>query len=56
MLAFILVCYVIASVCDVLEDITCVIYPVMHSGAGILITIAVTAYLTYRWYRARQTA
>ena len=29
---------------------------VMSSYPGTLITIAVTAYLTYRWYRARHIA
>ena len=56
MFAFLLVMFVLASVCDVLEEITYVIAPVMHSRAGILITVAVTAYVTYRWYRARHSA
>ena len=56
MFAFLPVMFVLASVCDVLEEITYVIAPVMHSSAGILITIAVTAWLTYRWYRARHSA
>ena len=56
MLAFLLVMFVLATVCDVLEEITYVIAPVMHSRAGILITIVVTAYLTFRWYRARHSA
>ena len=53
MFAFLLVMFVLASVCEALEEITYVIAPVMHSSAGILITVAVTAYVTYRWYRAR---
>ena len=56
MFAFLLVMFVLASVCEALEEITYVIAPVMHSSAGILITVAVTAYVTYHWYRARHSA
>ena len=56
MLAFLIVLFVISSVCDALEEITCVIAPMARSSMGILITIAVTAYVTYRWYRARHSA
>ena len=56
MFAFLLVMFVLASVCEALEEISYVIARVMHSRAGILITVAVTAYVTYRWYRARHSA
>ena len=53
MLAFLLVLFALSSVCEALEEITYVIAPVMRSVPGILVTVAVTAYVTYRWYRAR---
>ena len=56
MLAFLLVMLVFSSVCDVLEEITYVIAPLARSTTGILITIAVSAFVTYRWYRARHSA
>ena len=56
MLAFLLVLLVLSSVCEALEEITYVIAPVMRSVPGILVTTALTAYVTYRWYRARHSA
>ena len=56
MLAFLIALYLFASMMEALEEISAVVAPVMHSGVGILLTIAVTAFVTYRWYRARHSA
>lgn len=56
LIAFIVVLYGIASLCEGMEILFSAIRAVMSSYPGTLITIAVTAYLTYRWYRARHIA
>ena len=52
LIAFIVALYGIASLCEGME----IIHAVMSSYPGMLITVAATAYLTYRWYRAHFTA
>ena len=56
LIAFIVVLYGIASLCEGMGILFAAIRAVMSSYPGTLITIAVTAYLTYRWYRARHIA
>ncbi len=48
--------YVLASLFESLDEITAVLAPVMNSGIGLVLTIAVTAYVTYRWYMNRHRA
>ena len=56
LIAIALVLYGIASLCEGMEILFSAIHAVMTSYPGTLITVAITAYLTYRWYRARYTA
>ena len=56
LIAFIVALYGIASLCEGMEILFSAIHAVMSSYPGMLITVAATAYLTYRWYRARYTA
>ena len=55
-LAVIIVLYLLSSVFEAFEEISATIAPVMNSGVGMAITVIVTAYITYRWYRARHSA
>ena len=48
--------YVLASVFEALDEIVAVLAPVMNSGIGMVVTVAVTAYVTYRWYMKRRRA
>ena len=50
---FLIALYGIASIFEVFEEITAELVPFLNSEAGMLITIAVTAYMSYRWYRNR---
>ena len=45
----------IASIFEALEEISVELAPFLNSDAGMLITIAVTALITYRWYRNRHS-
>ena len=56
LIAFFVALYGIASLCEGMGILFTAIRAVMSSYPGTLITIAVTAYLTYRWYRARYIA
>ena len=56
LIAFIVALYGIASLCEGMEILFSAIHAVMSSYPGLLITVAATAYLTYRWYRAHFTA
>ncbi len=55
LIAFIVALYGIASLCEGMEILFSAVHAVMSSYPGTVITVAVTAYLTYRWYRARHT-
>ncbi len=56
LIAFLVALYGIASLCEGMEILFYAIYAVMSSYAGTVIVMIATAYLTYRWYRARHTA
>ena len=53
LIAFFVALYGIASLCEGMVILFDAIRAVMSSYAGTMITAIVTAYLTYRWYRAR---
>lgn len=53
LIAFLVALYGIASLCEGMEILFDAIHAVMSSYPGMMITTVVTAYLTYRWYRAR---
>ena len=59
MISLIAVCvaiYGIASIMEAFEAVSAVIAPIMTSNIGILVTVAVTAWITFGWYRARHSA
>ncbi len=45
--------YALASVLEGMEILFAAMRAVMSSLPGTIITVAATAYLTYRWYRRR---
>ncbi len=45
--------YAVVSVSNVFDRISGIFAPFMESNAGILLTVAVSAFVAYRWYRAR---
>ncbi len=53
LIAIIVALYGIASLCEGMEILFDAIHAVMSSCPGTIITIIATAYLSYRWYRAR---
>ncbi len=53
LIAFFVALYGIASLYEGMEILFDVIHAVMSSYPGTIITVIATAYLTYRWYRAR---
>ena len=53
LIAFFVALYGIASLCEGMEILFDAFRAVMSSYPGTIITIIATAYLTYRWYRAR---
>ena len=56
LIAFIAALYGIASLCEGMEILFSAIHAVMSSYPGTLISAAAAAYLTYRWYRTRNSA
>ncbi len=48
--------YALSSVLEGIGILFSAVYAVMSSLPGTIITVAATAYLTYRWYRARYIA
>ena len=54
LIAFFAAIYGIACLAEGMEIFFAAIHAVMSSYPGMLITVAATAYLSYRWYRARQ--
>ena len=54
--AFIIALYGIASMFDLLEEITMAFAPVINSGSGVLAIAFIAAVITYRRIQARRTA
>ena len=54
LIAFFVALYGIACLTEGMEILFAAIHAVMSSYSGMIITVAATAYLTYRWYCARQ--
>lgn len=54
-LVVILVLYVIGSVLEAFEEISMVLSPFLTSSIGTVLTVIVTAFIAYRWYRSRHT-
>lgn len=52
--AFLIALYGIGTLLEMLDVLFSATSAIMTSYAGTAITIVITAYLTYRWYRARQ--
>ena len=48
------VIWVISEAVEGVQDIRAIVVPFAQSWYGTLITIAVVAWVTYRWYQARQ--
>lgn len=51
----ILALYAIGSVLEAFEEISMVLSPFLASNVGTVLTVIVTAFITYRWYRARHS-
>ena len=54
-LVVILVLYAIGSVLEAFEEISMVLSPFLTSSIGTVLTVIVTAFITYRWYRTRHS-
>ena len=54
LILFLGVIWVISEAVEGIQDIRAIIVPFAQSWYGILITIAVVAWVTYRWYQAKQ--
>ena len=54
--AFILALYGIATMFELLEEVTVAFAPVVNSGSGVLAIAFIAAVITYRRIRARRTA
>ena len=54
-LVVILVLYAIGSVLEAFEEISMVLSPFLTSSIGTVLTVIVTAFITYRWYRMRRS-
>ena len=54
-LVVILVLYAIGSVLEAFEEISMVLSPFLTSSIGTVLTVIVTAFITYRWYRTRRS-
>ena len=55
-LAVILALYAIGSVLEAFEKISMAFSPILTSNVGTVLTVIVTAFNTYRWYRASHRA
>ena len=54
-LVVILVLYAIGSVLEAFEEISMVLSPFLTSSIGTILTVIVTAFITYRWHRTRRS-
>ena len=52
--AFLIALYGIGTLLEMLDVLFSATSAIMTSYSGTVITVVITAYLTYRWYRARQ--
>ena len=54
--AIIIALYAIATMFDLLAEVTYAFAPVINSGAGVIVIAFITGLITYRRIRARQGA
>jgi len=52
-IAIVVILYVVSKVFDALEVFSVQISSFVNSDIGTVVVIALVAYLTYRWYKAR---
>ena len=55
-IAIVVILYVVSKVIDALEVFSVRISSFVNSDIGTVVIVALVAYLTYRWYKARQRA
>ncbi len=55
-IVFLVALYALANVIEGLDILFSAIHAVMSSWPGIIAVVAVTAWMTYRWYRNRYIA
>jgi len=55
-IAIVVILYLVSKVFDALEVFSVQISSFVNSDVGMIVVIALVAFLTYRWYKARHTA